>query len=638
MSIIGGILGTASQSHYKVLLNAMNCYQTQPIAFLQQSQAYMACGMQYFTIESLKEKLPFKTPSLSITADAIIDNREELIASLHISKDISDSQIIVAAYQKWGTHCSEHLIGDFAFAIWDNIKKILFCVRDHVGKRSLYYTQASGQFIFCTVMAPILQVIGERPLNEKWVADFLTIQGVVHEICIDETVYQGINQLPPGHQLIVTADQKIHMLQYWHPERIKTLNLGNNAAYEKAFRNVFNQAVKCRLRSSENVGIMLSSGLDSTAVAAVAAPELAKQNKKLMSFTEIPLMAYSNQMGSSKIVDESPYVLEMQKLYPNIEPCFKSFDAKNAFEGIDKRIQILEQPYKVIENLYWIEGILETAQEKQCKVLLDGQFGNFSISHGNVFCYWNTLFHQGRWLCLIKEINAFCKFHHSSRKIAYLTVLKKLFNQFKSSSLQVDPLAIVNPKLAEKYHCLARIKQKGYLFNDKRILEEHSQKQFTTNLILFSHMGAIETKQSLTYGLIRRDPTRDKRVIELCLSIPQKQFVYHGEERSLIRRAMKDAVPNSIRLNYYTRGKQAADWVQRLMPYSSEIKEELELLLSDSSIKDYLDFPKIAHLLKQYEKNNHLNIYGFELKSLMTALVFYHFIQIKQVNTIYFPA
>ena len=74
------------------------------------------------------------------------------------------------------------------------------------------------------------------------------------------------------------------------------------------------------------------------------------------------------------------------------------------------------------------------------------------------------------------------------------------------------------------------------------------------------------------------------------------------------------------------------------MPYSSEIKEELELLLSDSSIKDYLDFPKIAHLLKQYEKNNHLNIYGFELKSLMTALVFYHFIQIKQVNTIYFPA
>lgn len=638
MSIIGGILGTANYSQSAVLLNAMNCYQTQPIVSLQHAPIYMACGMQHFTEESLNERLPFQANDLSITADAIIDNREELVETLHINKTASDSQVILAAYKKWGTHCSKHLLGDFAFAIWDDIQKTLFCVRDHVGKRSLYYTKASGQFIFCTVMTPILQVIGDRPLNEKWIADFLSIQGVIHEICIDETVYQDINQLPPGHQMIVTANQEVHLLQYWHPECIKPLYLDNNSAYEQAFRNIFNQAVKCRLKSSENVGIMLSGGLDSTAVAAMAAPELARQGKRLMSFTEVPLTTYTNQMGPSKIVDESPYILEMQKLYPNIEPYFKSFEAKNAFEGIDKRLQTLEQPYKVIENLYWIEGILETAQEKHCKVLLDGQFGNFSISQGNVFCYWNTLFHQRHWLRLINEVNAFCKFHHSSRKIAYYAVLKKLVVQFKSGNLQLDPLVVVNPTLAKKYDCLKRIREKGYLFDIQRLLDEHAQKQFVTNLIMFSHMGSLETKQSLAYGLIRRDPTRDKRVIEFCLSIPQDQFVHLGEERSLIRRAMQGSVPDSIRLNYRSRGKQAADWTKRLISYRGLLEEELNDMLNDTAISPYLDCLKLRNLLNHYVENMEKDIYGFELKSLMIALVFYHFIKIKETRRMHYSA
>lgn len=638
MSIIGGILGKVTHVQSAALLNAMNAYQTQPVEVLQQTSIYMACGIQHFTVESLSEKLPFQENALIMTADAIIDNREELIQSLHINKSVSDSQIILAAYKKWGTHCSEHLIGDFAFAIWDGSQKTLFCVRDPIGKRSLYYAQTPGCLIFCTVMEPILQLIGNRPLNEKWIADFLSIQGVVHEICINETVYQGINQLPPGHQMIINENQQIDILQYWHPECIKTIQLNSNDAYEKAFRQIFDQAVKCRLRSSENVGIMLSSGLDSTAVAAIAAPELAKQDKELISFTEIPLQAYANQMAHSKIVDESPYVLEMQKLYPNITPYFKRFEAKNAFKDIDKRIQILEQPYKVIENLYWIEGILEAAQEKHCQVLLDGQFGNFSISQGNVFCYWNTLFHQMHWLQLLKEINTFCKFHHSSRKIAYSAISRKLLTQFKRGSLKVDPLVVVNPSLAENYNCLRRIKTEGYYFDAHRLLDEREQKQFVTNLIMFSHMGSLETKQSLTYGLIRRDPTRDKRVIEFCLSIPQNQFVHLGEDRSLIRRSMKGIVPNSIRLNYHSRGKQAADWAQRLMPYKELLNQEFHQMLNDTTMQPYLDCLKLKELLNQYEERIEKDIYGFELKSLMTALVFYHFIKIEQAKHMHYSA
>ncbi len=93
--------------------------------------------MLWTTPESLLEKLPLVNQSgdLAITADARIDNRDELIAALAFndrpSEKITDSQLILAAYEKWGDRCLEHLLGDFAFAIWDGRNQIVFCARDH---------------------------------------------------------------------------------------------------------------------------------------------------------------------------------------------------------------------------------------------------------------------------------------------------------------------------------------------------------------------------------------------------------------------------------------------------------------------------------------------------------------------------
>ncbi|NES85389.1 MAG: asparagine synthetase B, partial [Moorea sp. SIO2B7] len=113
--------------------------------------------MLWTTPESLLEKLPLVNHSknLVITADARIDNREELIVALELNdrpaEKITDSQLILAAYEKWGEQCPEKLLGDFAFAIWDKHKQILFCARDHVGVKPFYYYHQSGQgFIFAS--------------------------------------------------------------------------------------------------------------------------------------------------------------------------------------------------------------------------------------------------------------------------------------------------------------------------------------------------------------------------------------------------------------------------------------------------------------------------------------------------------
>ena len=130
------------------------------------------------TPELLIEPQPFEHPETGcvITADVRLDNREELIAALDVHRDpVGDAEIILGTYLKWGGDCPNHLLGDFAFAIWDPRHKRVFCARDHSGMRQLYYHHKRGsRFLFATEARAIL-VLPQVPyhLNEGRIADFL---------------------------------------------------------------------------------------------------------------------------------------------------------------------------------------------------------------------------------------------------------------------------------------------------------------------------------------------------------------------------------------------------------------------------------------------------------------------------------
>ena len=118
--------------------------------------------MLWTTPESLNEKLPFsnKTEELSITADARIDNRDELISTFDLPgrsrQTIADSELILTAFEKWGEGCPERLLGDFSFAIWDSRKNRLFCARDHMGIKPFYYYLSDKLFVFASEIKALL--------------------------------------------------------------------------------------------------------------------------------------------------------------------------------------------------------------------------------------------------------------------------------------------------------------------------------------------------------------------------------------------------------------------------------------------------------------------------------------------------
>src|SRR5699024_5934631 len=139
--------------------------------------------------ESIGEQLPFYDydRQLAITADAIIDNREELFDRLGVDhgerKLMPDSQLILLAYSKWGDEVPKQLIGDFAFMIWDEKNQKLFGARDFSGSRSLYYFHHNQRFAFSTVMEPILKLpYVKRQLNENWLAEYLAISTMIDVI------------------------------------------------------------------------------------------------------------------------------------------------------------------------------------------------------------------------------------------------------------------------------------------------------------------------------------------------------------------------------------------------------------------------------------------------------------------------
>lgn len=625
------------------MMNQLSKYKLDSIKSLSSGQVFFGCGILHNTSESLNEDLPYSDlkTAVSITADAIIDNRFELFKLLDITEEkrdkTTDSQLILLAYHKWGNDCPKYLIGDFAFVIWNENKKELFCVRDHVGKRTFYYSYINGIFTFCTVMTPIIRLYKDgMELNDEWISDYLSLDSLIHDVNCSKTIYKYIQQLLPAHTLILKQDGLVTK-NYWNPLNIPKLKLKKNEDYEKAFREVFFEAVECRLRSNRPVGIMLSGGLDSGAVAAVAAKILQQKGERLRAFSSIPIASYKNYLPKTLLADERVFIEDILKHYNNIEQSYYSFEELNSSSNIDQLLDLIEHPFKIVRNLFWVNELTAKAKDAGCNVLLDGQYGNLSISYGDISSYLLTLFKRGKFILGLIEIGHFAKKH----KLKYSYVLKhfikmicpvqviKFFRGLRGMTDSYEALksyVIINPQYAEKQNVDERLKRLGLGKFQKSYMDIIEERKSINNYVFFTQAGSIETKLSLQHGITKRDPTRDKRVIEFCMSLPVNQFVCKGEERSIIRRALIGILPEKVRLNYKIRGKQAADFIQRLQPRWSDINKELDDIIKMDVAKQYFDVKKIKGTLDNIGKcPKDKDIY--EVQMLLICLVFIRFIK-----------
>jgi len=644
MSAIAGILQLAEEPLDRKsgprMMEALRRYPADAARSWQTDRLFLGCHAQWITPESVSEELPYYDPvrGLAITADAILDNRPELFESLGVAKEdrssLPDSLLILLAYERWGREAPRHLIGDFAFLLWDERSRLLFGARDFSGSRTLYYHRSDGRISFCTTIGPLLALPGvEKRPNEQWIADYLAIPTTVDATDCHSTVYLGIDQVPPSHSFVV-ADGKLRFAQYCEiVPNAGALRLKSDEAYEEAFRDVFSTAVSACSRTRLQVGSQLSGGLDSSSVASFAARLLRSDNKRLHTFSYVPLDGFEDfTAAANRMADERPFIRQIVDYVGNLEPRYLSFPDKSPLTEVDDWLDLLEMPYKYFENSFWIKGIFEEAGRSGIGVLLNGQRGNWSVSWGPALDYQSRLIRRFRWLRFAREYWLFCANHGARKGNVLGLVAMKAFPGIAARLVpgaDSEPPALIRPEFSRRSGVAERLRQYGLSRWGSPLRNAYDVRaDLYRRLFYWGINGASQTRLSLRNRVWGRDPTNDLRVIRFCLSLPDDQFVRDGVDRRLIRRSTAGYLPNKVRFNRRVRGVQGADGVHRMLPRWPEFIGELHRMIEGPYAREYLDTGRLERSLALIRDNPRAElIFDDDFRLLMRGLIFCRFME-----------
>ncbi|MEZ4701068.1 MAG: lasso peptide isopeptide bond-forming cyclase [Rhodothermales bacterium] len=508
------------------------------------------------TLESVFQRLPMTDAAgtLHLTADARIDNRDELIAALGIAhRPVTDAALILAAYERWGDRCPERLIGAYAFAVWDSRRRRLFCARDHYGLKPFFYSFIPGRLFAFGSEAKALLALDEVPreLDEATVAEHLCAPV---QSDASGTFYRHIRRLTPGTFLVV-EDGRIRHERYWQLDPTHELRLGSDGEYAEALRALFIEAVRCRTRSALPVGAMLSGGIDSSSIASVAAPQAADEGGTLRTYSAVFDIATAS--------DERAFIQPVLDRYRGqMTPFFMAADGYSPLHESDRMMRHQDSPVEA-GNFYINWTLHQQARADGCGVILEGFDGDTTLSHG--VGYLHELATRQQWYTLYREIKAQTgragqpwqqvmwrwvkryKIEPGLQTSAGLRLARHVKNRLplRRQTLPAPEAATLSWRTILSPDFLSRIEQ--HLAPSLPIPETEREDHYRQIMrpLMNRTVELLEASASAA-GLELRLPFCDRRLLEFCLSLPPNQKRRMGWNRYAMRQAMQGILPPEV--------------------------------------------------------------------------------------------
>jgi asparagine synthase (glutamine-hydrolysing) len=498
--------------------------------------------MLHDTPESLLEPQPrvAERGDLVVTADARLDNREELFDLLGLrpalSGEIGDAELILRAWERWGEECPTRLLGDFAFALWDTGRRTLFCVRDPGGLKPLYY-HSGPRLVAVASEVKALLALSEVPrvVNDLRIAASLTT-GV--DVSTD-TFFVGVSHLAPGH-LLAAGDRPGEPRAFWRLDPSREIRYRGDAEYAEAFRERFADAVRRRLRSAFPVATALSGGLDSSSVTAMA-----RALREGSGAGALP--TYSAIFPSLPACDERPFI-EAVVDQGGVLPRFVHADE------LDPLQELQHSPWHEDETLcepgfYMHWALYRAASRDGVRVYLEGTAGDQVVSHGTGVL--RDLVRRGRWLTLARQSAQLGRsFEASTWRVLRVAVgaaaspaLRRGWRRLRQRGRLWAPILRSDVArrldLVERLH--AHATDAGQVSDGARRAQWHA-------LTSSPQLGLKETQAGLAgaSGIDVRDPFLDRRLVEFCLALPVEQKIRGGVTRVVMRHAMASLLPARI--------------------------------------------------------------------------------------------
>jgi len=428
-----------------------------------------------------------------------------------------DTEVLLAAFEQWGTGALDRLNGDFSFVIWDREQQELLCVRDRFAVKPFYFTVAAGRFRFASEIKSLLldPDVPRRP-NDARVLDFLARQLIDHT---EETLFEGIRQLPAGSFMKVTPSDGPGDPVIWY--RPKPARLGGQRPAD-AVRERLTEATRLRLRSDVPLGVALSGGLDSSSVMSLASKLLATEGAP-------PPICFSARSRDPKI-DEgrwAQYVIEATGARNlDITP-----NDRELLGELDSLLWHMDEPFHS-PTVYGHWKVLELARSADIIVVLEGQAGDdvFAGYHSLYPSFLYSLLTQGRPVRAVKELVARQRVHGVSvvrslidlAKFAMPSALRqrRLPTWLRAGSDIPRPPRPGRALRKQQLHSLSLMPMPGFLHHDDR--------------------------NSMSLGVEGRSPFLDHNVIECGLALGTGDLLRDGMTKQALREAMSGIVPREI--------------------------------------------------------------------------------------------
>ncbi len=495
-------------------------------------------GRFWTTPGGVGERQPVADGGLRLAADARIDNRAELSERLGAGEELSDARLMLASYRALGERLCDELLGDFSFALWDGGAARLLLARDAMAMRQLYYAVAGRTLAFGSTIGSVLAALAERPaLNRELIEGFLQDS---YRHWIRETVHRGVMRFPPGSLLIASADG-LRWRRWFRFGSTLRGRLSTEQEWVDGFRRAFDEAVRCRLRSTSAVGVLAGGGLDSASIAGTARAALPPGRLDR-------LRIFALTFEETPSADETGYLDSLAAGLPGVE--VERIPADHLPLSLGGREA--DSPPPDEPEIYLLrshtEALFGGAARSGCRVVLSGEAGNAVLGH--------PFYHDRRALALVGLRDLAAELPHFRAGCGAGTA-RLLAHAYLWPLLPAAAQELVRRVRGGRGKAWVRAAGPG---SWRRRLPPPPEPDHPDSFSRAARWAAQWVRRpfdlarhaamdvtAARMGVEWRQPFLDLRVVDLAMRLPVSLRSWRGEDRRVLRLAMRGRIPEEIR-------------------------------------------------------------------------------------------
>jgi len=461
-----------------------------------------------------------------------IEIRQELEQKGYQFVSRSDTEVIVAAYDRWGSTCLQRFDGMFSFAIWDEQQKKLFAARDRLGEKPFYFFYDESQFLFASEMKSLWNIGVDKKVNPAMLYNFLTIGYTTNPADATETFFLNTRKLPAASFLTYSlTSHQLEIANYWQVyPAIK--DVSEQEAIEQ-FRDLFSQSIKRRLRSDVSIGTSLSGGLDSSSIVAFCNQQASDQ--------------YSHKSFTASFQkferDELRYAEAVSKQF-GLQQFVTTINANEVVDLVQDVIRHQDEPIGSASVLAQYK-VFQLAKQNGVTVLLDGQGADEILAGYSKYYrwYWQELY-RGKKLAKSKEMSA----AHSmgiEQSFGLANRIAAIIPEFAAGFMQTrkSKKAFQHPDLEREF---AFLNKQSSFYATPSTFDLNGALYYNTFVNGLEELLRYADRNSMAQAVEVRLPFLDHQLVEFLFSLPPQFKIHNGWTKWLLRKSVDTMLPGEI--------------------------------------------------------------------------------------------